>query len=380
MNPQRQKPRPSEAASKAIRPLTPKREPRAPVLLPAAPRAVEFLYLDQDAMVAADILDMHRAMDVVGQAQSLFSRGEVRQPHKVVLRNEETPESEDRHGRFNGLAASITGPDPCMGMKWIGSFPSNRKRGMPRASALIILNCPKTGFPLAVMDGTLINAMRTGAMTGLGAHYLAPRVTRKIGIIGSGVQSRTQILGLYTELPEVEEIALFGRNAAAAEEVAEDCRQRWGAPVRTASTIGEALTDADIALTITTAGEPLMLARHIKPGALTVQLAGHECEFALVRQCAKIVTDDWDTVKHRGIMTPAIMHQQGLLRDEDIYAKLGDLILGRKPGRQSDEERIHYCHMGMGLDDVALAWSVYQTASERNLGVRMPLWREPLWV
>ncbi len=351
----------------------------SPAVFPVSPKSVEFVYLDQEAMLAADVLDMRRAVEVVGRAQGLFAAGKVQQPHKMVLRREETAESEDLHGRFNGLSASIGGADPCTGMKWIGSYPSNRKIGMPRASALIILNSPETGFPLAVMDGTLINAMRTGAMTALGAHFLAPRITRKIGIIGSGVQSRTQILGLYSELPEVEEIALFGRSAASAEAIAEDCKRRWAAPVRTVATIDEALADADVALTITTSGEPLMLARHVKPGALTIQLAGHECEFAVLQQCTKIVTDDWDVIKHRGIMTPAIMHQQGLLQDEEMYASIGELILGRKPGRQSDDERIHYCHMGMGLDDVALAWSVYQTAGERQLGVRLPLWREPLW-
>lgn len=342
-------------------------------------RAIEFLYLDQEAVLSADLLDMPRAIEVVGQAQALFVQGKVRHPHKVVLRNGDTAESEER-GRFNALFASIDGPARAMGMKWIGSFPANRERGLPRASALIILNCPETGMPLAVMDGTLISAVRTGAMTGLGARYLAPRKTRKVGMIGAGVQSRTQILGLYTVLPEVEEIALVNREIERAEIVAEECRRRWGAPVRAVETVEEALADADVALTVTTAHEPLMFARHIKPGALTVQLAGHECEFALIQQCRKIVTDDWDVVKHRGIMTPAIMHQQGLLSDDDIYANIGDLILGNKPGRENDEERIHYVHMGMGLDDVALAWAVYQTACQRRLGIRLPLWRDPLWV
>ena len=73
------------------------------------------------------------------------------------------------------------------------------------------------------------------------------------------------------------------------------------------------------------------------------------------------------------------MRQQGLLRDEDVQANLGELILGTKTGRES-KERIHYCHMGMGLADVALAWAVYETARERNLGMTLPLWNEPLWV
>lgn len=330
-------------------------------------------------MLAADVLNMRRAMEAVGEAQAMFAKGAVRQPRKVVLRNEETAESEEQ-GRFNGLFASIDVPVRCMGMKWIGSFPANRKLGLPRASALIILNCPRTGVPLALMDGTLVNAMRTGAMTGLGVHYLAPKKTRKVGIIGAGVQSRTQILGLYTELPQLEEIALFGRQISQAEAVAEDCRRRWDAPVRVVQTVDEALVDADVALTVTTAREPIMFARHIKPGALTVQLAGHECEFAVIQQCDKIFTDDWDVVQHRGIMTPAIMHQQGFLSEHDIYASLGELILGKKPGRQNDEERIHYCHMGMGINDVALAWAVYETARERNLGVKLPLWQDPLWV
>jgi len=343
------------------------------------PRAVEFLYLDQDAVLAADLLDMQRAMEVVGQAHALFAQGEVRHPHKVVLRQGDTAESEAQ-GRFNALFAAIGGPVRAMGMKWIGSFPANRERGLPRASALIILNCPDTGMPVAVMDGTLISAMRTGAMTALGVRYLAPRKTRKIGVVGAGVQSRTQILGLYTVFPKVEEIALVNREISKAEALADECRLLWGAPVRAVETVDEALADADIALTITTAHEPLMFARQIKPGALTVQLAGHECEFAVIQQCQKIVTDDWDVVKHRGIMTPALMHQQGLLRDSDIHANLGELILGRKPGRENDSERIHYAHMGMGLDDVALAWAVYQTACQRHLGIRLPLWREPLWV
>jgi N-[(2S)-2-amino-2-carboxyethyl]-L-glutamate dehydrogenase len=264
-------------------------------------------------------------------------------------------------------------------MKCIASFPANRKQGLPRASGLIHLYDPGTGLPLAVMEASLISAMRTGAMTALGARCLAPKKTLKAGVVGCGVQSRTQILGLYTALPGIQEVALYGRQPALAQAVAEDCNRRWGVPVRTVPSIEAAFADADVALTITTASEPLMLARHIKPGALTVQLAGHECEFEVIRQCKKIVTDSWEVVKHRAIMTPAIMYEQGLLEDRDIYADVGELLQGMKPGRESDE-RIHYCHMGMGLDDVALACSVYQTACRRNLGIRLPLWGEPLWI
>ena len=339
----------------------------------------EFLYLDQETVIAAGVLDMRRAIDVVQEAQANFAKGEVREPNKIVLRNTNSADSETQ-GRFNALAASIGVPTPsAIGMKWIASFPGNRQAGWPRASGFIILNCPQSGVPLAVMEAGLISAMRTGAMTALGVRYLAPTQSRKIGIVGAGLQSRTQILGMHTELPRIEEIALFSRKLSTAEAVANDCRQRWDAPVRAVATIEDALHDADVALTVTTAQEPLIRAQHIKPGALTIQLAGHECEFGVIQQCKKIVVDDWETVKQRDIMTPAIMHRQGLLHDENIYASLGELILGKRIGREG-EERIHYCHMGMGVNDVALAWEVYKNAREGNLGVTLPLWNEPLWV
>lgn len=338
----------------------------------------ELLYLDQDAVLAADVLDMPRALNVMAEALTLVEEGNVRQPPKMVLRNGDNAECEVQ-GRINGLCASMRGSVRALGIKWIASFPNNRARGIPRASALLILNCPDTGLPLALMDGTLISAMRTGAMTALGTRYLAPRNTRKIGMIGAGVQSHTQILGLFTAVPRVEEIAIFNRTRERAEVVAEECQRRWGAPVVTVETIEKALTDADVAVTVTSAHEPLMRVQHIKPGALTIQLAGHECEYAVIQQCQKIVADNWEECKHRGIMTPALMHAQGLLRDGDIYANLSELVVGRKPPRENESERIHFFHVGRGVYDVALGWSVYETARQRCLGQPLTLWREPLW-
>jgi ornithine cyclodeaminase/alanine dehydrogenase-like protein (mu-crystallin family) len=339
----------------------------------------EFLYLDQEAVLAAGVLDMRRAMSVVADALTLYQTGQCRQPHKVVLRESDDPRSEDR-GRINGLFALLGGNVRAMGMKWIASFPTNLDRGLPRGSGLIILNSPDTGLPLALLDGTLISAVRTGAVTALGARYLAPRGARRAGMVGAGVQARTQILGLMSALPELEEIRLVDRFPERAQAVSEECRNRWQAPVVPVGSIAEALEGADVAVTLTTAHEPLVRVEHIKHGALTIQLAGHECEFDLVAQCQKVVADSWEVVKHRGVATPALMHAHGLLRDEDIYAELGELILGRKPGRETERERIHFVHNGMGVEDVALAFDVYRTACPRNLGQHLTLWEKPLWL
>ena len=162
---------------------------------------VEFLYLDQEAVLAADVLDMRRAMNVVGEAQARFAEGEVREPHKIVLRKADTAESEE-HGRFNGLAAWIGAPAPtAIGMKWIASFPANRRLGRPRASGLIILNCPQTGVPLAMMEAGLISAMRTGAMTGLGVRYLARKRFAKSESWAPVCNPEPEILGCSPNSP-----------------------------------------------------------------------------------------------------------------------------------------------------------------------------------
>jgi ornithine cyclodeaminase/alanine dehydrogenase-like protein (mu-crystallin family) len=341
--------------------------------------AAEFLYLDQTAVLNANVLDMPRAFEVISVALRLFELGECAQPLKVVLRDGEDPRTEEL-GRFNGLCASIKGPNPAVGMKWIGSYPANRAAGLPRASAVIILNSPVNGLPIAIIDGTLISAMRTGAVTGLGARFLAPRSSRKAAVIGGGVQAHTQILGLFTALPELEEIAVFSRRRSHAEALQEDCCRRWAAPVVIADSVSAALVDADVIISITTASQPLIHASDVKPGALTIQMSGHEYDFDVILQCRKLVTDNWEALKHRGIITPALMHAQRLLQDDDVYGTLGELILGRKPGRENEYERIHFAHMGMGVEDIALAWDVYCTARDLGLGQRLKLWESPLWV
>ena len=346
--------------------------------LPERSSGLTFLYLDQAAVLKAGVLDMCRAMEVVAQALAAHEQGKASEPSRMTLRKGENARNE-ANGRVSALSAFLDGSTPAMGMKWVASFPRNREQGLPRASALIILNSPDRGFPIAVMDGTIISAMRTGACTGIAARFLAPSKTRKIGIVGAGVQARAQLLGLFTALPYVEEIAVWNRTSKNAEVFVAESRARWKAPAVHMATMAEALADADVVVTSTTADEPIISARYIKPGALTIQLSGHECEFDLVKQCSKIVFTNWNACKFRGIRTPALMYVKGLLSDEDIYCNLGELLLGRKPGRETDAERIHFSNDGMGSTDVALAHDVFRRAQEKRIGVRLPLWNEPLW-
>ena len=152
---------------------------------------VEFVYLSQEDVRATGI-GMPEVMKSVERVLALHDEGKVNLPSKVIL-----DLGERERGRINAMPAHIGGEIEICGMKWIAGFPPNPvKFGIPRAHALIILNDSWTGVPLAIMDGTYISAMRTGAVSGVGAKYLANPDSEVVGIIGCGVQARTQIMAL----------------------------------------------------------------------------------------------------------------------------------------------------------------------------------------
>ncbi len=277
-----------------------------------------FVYLDQDDVIRAGALDMASAIDRVEMALTLLEAGDCVDPPKSVLRWSEDPEMESVRGRINFLAAYLGGDIDAVGMKWIGSFPANRDLGIPRATALIILNDPTTGVPVALMEGSIISAVRTGAMTGIAARYLARSDTSSVGIIGTGVQSRAQLLALCAVLEHIREVKVYNRTRAAAIRFATEMETRTGKSITVVDSPEEAVRGLDLALVATTAHEPLMKGAWLSPGMLSIQFSGNECDFEVIRRAEKIVCDQWETVKHRGITTPAVMHRLGLLEDGQI--------------------------------------------------------------
>ena len=338
-----------------------------------------FIYLDQEDVIRAGALDMARAIDRVELALSLLESGDVVDPPKSVLRWSEDPEIESVRGRINFLSAYLGGDINSVGMKWIASFPSNRAREIPRATALIILNDPATGVPVALMEGSIISAVRTGAMTGVAAKHLARPDTASIGIIGTGVQSRTQLLALCAVLENIREVKIFNRTRETAIRFATEMELRTGKRITIVDNPEDAVRGLDLALVATTAHRPLMKGAWLSPGMLTVQFSGHECDFEVIRRADKIVCDQWETVKHRGITTPAIMHQEGLLEDGQIYADLGEIVTVKKPGRESPDELIHFAAIGLGVNDVAVASMIFETATKMGIGTPLSLWESPMW-
>lgn len=340
----------------------------------------QFVYLDQEDVIRAGALDMARAIERVELALSLLEAGDCVDPAKSVLRWSEDPEMESVHGRLNFLSAYVGGSIDSVGMKWIGSFPSNRDRGIPRATALIVLNDPNTGLPIALMEGSVISAVRTGAMTGVAAKYLARPDTSSVGLIGTGVQSRTQLLALCAVLDGISEVKVYNRTRETAIRFVAEMAPTTGKNITIVDSAEEAVRGLDLALVATTAHQPLMMGEWLAPGMLSIQIAGNECDFEVIRRADKIVCDQWETVKHRGITTPAIINTQGLLDDSQIHADLGEIVTAKKAGRESPDELIHFAGIGLGINDIAVASMVLDNATKMGLGRTLTLWKSPMWI
>jgi ornithine cyclodeaminase/alanine dehydrogenase-like protein (mu-crystallin family) len=337
------------------------------------------LYLSQEDVKAAGGLDMKMSLDAVQRAFELLSEGHVRIPEKIVL---ELPPGEKERGRMNGLAAYIAGDWEKAGIKWIPGFPRNPyERQLPRANALIILNDTQSGMPLAIMDGTLLSAMRTGAIGGIGAKYLARKDSAVVGMIGLGVQARTQAMALKEVLPGLKEIRGYRRSRDKAEKDALEIAELTGISTIAVDTAKDAIIGADVVVTVTLADEPIVKNAWMKKGSLFIHIGSYiEEEYDVVSNSNKIVLDDWDTVKHRKTPVIARMYDEGLIHDNDIYANLDEIIAGKKAGRENDTERIFYSPIGMAHEDIAVASMIYERAKREKIGQVLKLWNEPMWV
>src|SRR5438552_8493903 len=149
--------------------------------------ATGFRYLSQEDVVAAGGLDMPAVIDVIERAFLVKAAGQVSMPPKVMITWADEPGTEERHGRIMAMPAYVGGEFDVAGLKWIPSVPDNpARRGLPRANALVLLSDRETGLPLAVMDGTVVSATRTGAVTGVALRHLAPADAASACLLGAG--------------------------------------------------------------------------------------------------------------------------------------------------------------------------------------------------
>lgn len=342
------------------------------------PAAHSLLFLSQQDVLNAGVLDMERAISLMEETYALHWRGKTVMPPKAVIRWGDV-DSEWEMGRINALPGWLDGNAPVAGIKWIAVSPENGKRkpGQPKVGAIVIINDPDTLYPVAFMEGGLLSAIRTGANMGAVARKLARNDSRTLALLGAGTQARTQLMAMLVARSDLEVITVYDSDYAATKCFVSNMEQRTGRTITPCKTVDEAAENADILITATGSGSPILFKRHMRPGMLYIHLAGHECEYDCILAADKRYVDDWDQVVHRNVSSIAHMHEAGLLGDDAITAELGAVMAGDAPGRESESEIIYVNTVGLGIQDVALGRAVYEEAKRKGLGTPLTLWDEP---
>jgi ornithine cyclodeaminase/alanine dehydrogenase-like protein (mu-crystallin family) len=256
------------------------------------------------------------------------------------------------------------------GIKWVSGYPENYKRDLPYINGLLILNDPETGVPISVMDCIWITAMRTGAATAVAAKYLANTDSSTIGIIGCGVQGRTNLRALQIVLPGLGEVLAYDISGDAANRYAEEMRSETGLNVVVVGSPKEAVRNADVVVTagpILKTPNPVIENDWVKPGvfASPVDFDSYWRKSAF-DNCDKFVTDDRDQC----LYYKSLGYFQHV---SNIYADLGEIAAGLKPGREDKNEKIICANLGLAMDDMATAIKIYGKAVENNIGTWLDL-------
>jgi len=315
-------------------------------------------------------LSMKRTIEAVRDAYMAFANGRVQMPPVMHL-------DVHKHNGEVDIKSGFVEDFELIGTKIASGYYDNHKLGLPPGMAVIVLLDLKTSMPLAIMDGSYITAYRTGAAGAVAASVLARKESSKVGVIGAGTQGRMQVLAL-NELFKLEEIRVWDIDEKMASRYATEMSTLLGIGVQNLSNRENVVRGSDIVVTVTPSKKPLVEVNWIEKGmhinAIGADGPGkQEHDPAIVRLADKIVVDSFSQCRRIGEIQHAI--SQGLISDHDIHAEIGEILLGKMPGRESDDEITFFDSTGLAAQDIAAAHVVLKAAREKRLGYLSDLMR-----
>jgi ornithine cyclodeaminase/alanine dehydrogenase-like protein (mu-crystallin family) len=321
----------------------------------------KILYLSRKDVEKVD-LPMKEIIEALDEVFKEKGRGKIEMPPKPGI-----------HTMPDAFIHAMPAYIPSLGsagMKWVSGYPENYKRNLPYINGLLILNDPETGVPLSVMDCIWITAMRTGAATAIAAKYMVNMDASTVGILGCGVQGRTNLKALKIVVPGLRDVKAYDISSDAVNRYAEEMEKDTGLDIRIVGSPEEAVHDSDI---IVTAGpilkepHPVIEDNWLKPGffASPVDFDSYWKKSAF-ENCDKFVTDD----KDQCLYYKSLGYFQHI---PEIYADLGEIAAGLKPGREKKEEKIICANLGLAMDDMATAIKIYKKAVDNNIGAWLDL-------
>ena len=275
-------------------------------------------------------------------------------------------------GHFNVLRGHLSAPG-VSGVKVVGDFVSNYAAGLPSEVGLLTLYDALTGAPLSIMDATTITACRTGAMTAVGARYLARGDSRVLGHVGARGTAFWNVVFL-DEMFNLDEIRVTSRRPESREAFAQQLAAVTRARIRVAATAEEAFDGADILVEASrlTAPQPLLRTGVVKPGAFVVPYGTISAvQPDLLDVMDKVVVDDWREAQSGrfGALRPHV--DSGRLSAASLYAELGQIVTGRLPGRERSDERILLWHRGLAILDIAVGLAILRRAEHQGIGTML---------
>ncbi|MDO8492005.1 MAG: ornithine cyclodeaminase family protein [Dehalococcoidia bacterium] len=299
----------------------------------------------------AGLLDMKEVIGVVEQSFKDYATGKAQMPSKVYLRVEK--------GDFRAMPGAVPG---AVGMKWVNVHPLNRNLGLPTVMGIILYSDPHSGYPLAIMDAADITAYRTAATSAIASKYLARPESRSLGLIGAGRQAHMHLLS-HAAIFTLDAVKVYDVRPEAAEAFVRHFPQ-----FNVKSTSAEEALASDIVCTLTPATAPVVKASWVKPGthinAVGADAPGKEELEPGILNRARVVVDDVAQACHAGEINMPV--RQGLFRKEQIWASLGEIVAGARPGRPDAQTVTVFDSTGLAIEDVAAARLVYEKARKRG--------------
>jgi len=276
-------------------------------------------------------------------------------------------------GHFNVLRGSFREPINLAGVKVISDYVDNYKEGLPSEVGLLLLMDSRNGVPKAIIDGSHLTDMRTGAVAAIGAKYLARKNSRVLGHVGARGTAYWNVR-LLDRLFNFEEIRVHSRRPESRNAFATRLSKELGKPVKATSDWCSCVEGADIIVEASRLREPaaMLKTEWIKKGAFVVPYGTMSAvELSLTDIMSKVIVDDWGQCKSGQFGSLRAHVEAGKLSEATLHAEMCEIVAGRKPGRQHDEETILFWHRGLSLSDIALGHAMLEKATRVGIGHRL---------
>ena len=323
------------------------------------------LYLTQDEV--KEVLDMKSTLEAVESGFKEMGNDNIEMPPRVYLHFDK--------GVLIAMPAYMPGLNAA-GTKIVTVHPGNKQAyDLPAVIARIILNSPENGVPLAIMDGTYITALRTGAAGATGIKYLSKEDSKIAGVCGTGVQGRSQVMGLMEVRPNIKKVKVFDIIPEAMKAFAKEMKEKFPkvefVPVSSAQ---EATEGSDIVITCTPSPKAFIDGAWLKKGAHVSAIgadtgAKRELMTSVIKKCNKHVVDFVPQAFVVGDFK--VPKEEGVITEEDIYAELGEIVAGKKKGRESPDEITMFKATGLAIQDVGTASKVFELAKAKGVGMTL---------